>query len=180
MRIPTTVVAGCLTLTLVVGACSDDDTPVTAGDGAGTTEPDCEADCGDVVVTIPDRAPDLSGTITSVEPFVPVTEDCTPADELDRDDSVSSEDPPICTPEDNDVLGTILVEESPEDPSGGRKISYTVTTSTGIAGDGPDGTGIGSFDGLAEGQKADTWVAGGQCAESYPEQCGLEAVRVTG
>jgi hypothetical protein len=180
MRIPTTLAAGVLALSLLVGACSDDDSPVQAGDDPGTTEPDCDADCGDGVVTIPDGAPDLRGTITSVEPFVPVTEDCTPAGEVDPDGAVASDDPPICTPEDNDIVGTILVEETPLDRSGGRKISYTVTTTTAIAGEGADGTGIGSFDRLAEGQMADTWVLGDMCAESYPEQCGLEAIRITG
>ena len=115
----------------------------------------------------------MTGTITSVTPFVPVTEDCTPPEDLDPNGSVSNEDPPVCTPEDNDVVGTILVEEDPDDPQGGRKISYTVTTRTIFA-------DVDGFDGLAEGQVADTWVAGGVCAESYPEQCGLEAIRITG
>ena len=179
MRISSTLAATVLALTLVAGACNDE-TDVDAGDGANATEPECEADCGDVEVAIPARAPDLSGTITSVEPFVPVTEDCTSPEDLDPDAAVSSDDPPICTPEDNDVVGTVLVEEKPDDPSGGRKISYTVTSSTAIAGAGADGTGVGSFGSLAEGQTVDTWVAGDACAESYPEQCGLEAIRVTG
>ena len=77
MRITRTLTAGFLALALL-GACSDDDTPVTAGDdqdgrGAGDETPDATG--GEA----PTRAPDLAGTITSVEPFVPVTEDCTPA-----------------------------------------------------------------------------------------------------
>lgn len=71
-----------------------------------------------------------------------------------------------------DVLGTVVVEEVPHDASAGRKIAYTVTTDTVF--DGVDG-----FDDMAEGQAVDTWVAGDLCAESYPEQCSLEAVRVT-
>jgi hypothetical protein len=135
---------------------------------------DAEVDTGGTAPTeVPGRAVDLTGTITSVTPFVPVTEDCTPPEDLDPEGSVSDQDPPVCTPEDNDVVGTVLVEEDPDDPQGGRKISYTVTTTTTF--DGVDG-----FDDLAEGQVADTWVRGGMCAESYPEQCGLEAIRVTG
>ena len=112
---------------------------------------------------------------------MPITEDCTPPEDLDPDGAVSSDDPPICTPEDNDVVGTILVEEDPDDPEGGRKISYTVTTDSAITGETADGTKVGSFADLAEGQTVETWVAGdGACAESYPEQCGLEAIRVTG
>ena len=38
-----------------------------------------------------------------------------------------------------------------------------------------------TFDDLAEGQSVDSWVPEGEmCAESYPEQCTLEAIRVTG
>ena len=93
---------------------------------------------------------------------------------------MSSDDPPICTPEDNDVIGTVLVEEDADSPSEGRKISYTVTTDTKITGETADGTKVGVFEDFAEGQVVDTWVSGGMCAESYPEQCGLEAIRVTG
>jgi hypothetical protein len=53
-----------------------------------------------------------------------------------------------------------------------------VTTDTKITGT-ADGAGVGAFADLAEGQLADTW-ASGPCAESYPEQCTLEAIRVTG
>jgi hypothetical protein len=157
MRAPKALISGLLALVLVTAGCGDD-TDVGTGGGTSTT-------------AVPDREPDLVGTITSVTPFVPVTEDCTPPEDLDPDDPVSSDDPPVCTSEDNDVVGTILVEEDPDDPQGGRKISYTVTTDSVIVG--ADG-----FDGLTEGQVADTWVTGGMCAESYPEQCGLEAIQV--
>jgi hypothetical protein len=94
---------------------------------------------------------------------------------------VSSDDPPICTPAGNEVVGTILVEEDPDDPAGGRKVSFTVTAESAISGTTADGSAIGAFADLAEGQAVDTWIpADGACAESYPEQCGLEAVRVTG
>jgi hypothetical protein len=166
MRIPTTVAAGLVALALVTAGCGDDDTDVGTGDGggSGTTEP---------APTVPDSPADLVGTITSIEPFVPVTEDCTPPEDLDPDGAVSSEDPPVCTPEDNDVVGTILVEEQPDEPTGGRKISFTATTSTAY-------DGVGGFDDLAEGQRVETWIEGDMCAESYPEQCGLRAIAVTG
>ena len=161
LRVP---LIGFLSLALALTACGDDaveagGTTSTTGGGTGSAE-------------VPDRVADLVGTITSVTPFEPVTEDCTPAEDLDPDGAVSSDDPPICTPEDNDILGTILVEEQPDDPEAGRKISYTVTTASVLA-------GVDGFDALAEGQAVDTWVSGGVCAESYPEQCGLEALRVT-
>jgi hypothetical protein len=152
------ITAALVAAVLLLAGCGDD----AALDTGGTAPAE-----------VPGRAADMTGTITSVTPFVPVTEDCTPPEDLDPDGSVSNEDPPVCTPEDNDVVGTILVEEDPDDPQGGRMISYTVTTRTIFA-------DVDGFDGLAEGQVADTWVAGGVCAESYPEQCGLDAIRVTG
>jgi hypothetical protein len=39
---------------------------------------------------------------------------------------------------------------------------------------------VASFDDLAEGQQVRAWVSGDACAESYPEQCGLEVITVTG
>jgi hypothetical protein len=172
MRTTTALAASLLSLSLLAAGCGDDSVDTGAPDtttGAGSGIDEAPDGTG---VEMPDRAADLVGTITTVTPFVPVTEDCTPAEDVDPDGSVSSDDPPICTPEDNDVIGTILVEEDPDSPDSGRKISYTVTTATKI-------TGVGVFADFAEGQTADTWVTGGACAESYPEQCGLEAIRVT-
>lgn len=183
MQLTKALAASLVSLTLLTAACSDDETGVNAGndtdqgsgDGTGTgVAPDGSG------VQVPDRDPDLVGTITTITPFEPITEDCTPADGIDPDAAVSSDDPPVCTPEDNDVIGTILVEEDPDAPEGGRKVSYTVTTATKITGQTAEGTKVGVFADFAEGQTADTWVSGNACAESYPEQCGLEAIRVTG
>jgi hypothetical protein len=151
-----TITAVLVAVALLLAGCGDD-----ADVDTGGTAP----------AEVPGRAVDMTGTITSVTPFVPVTEDCVPAEDVDPDEPVSNQDPPVCTPKDNDVVGTILVEEDPDDPQGGRKISFTVTTDSVIV-------GVDGFDDLAEGQVADTWVAGGMCAESYPEQCGLEALQV--
>jgi hypothetical protein len=177
VRIPTTLAVASLALA-ALGACSDDDTPVTAGDEPGGTEPVCQpdADCDDVDL----GPPDLVGTITSIEPFVPVTEDCTPAEDLDPDEPVSSDDPPVCTPPDSDIVGTVLVEEDPDAASGGRKVSFTATRDTSFAGTAADGSDVLGFADLVEGQEVETWVAGDACAESYPEQCGLAALNVTG
>jgi len=167
--------AGCLSLVLLTAACSDGKTEVDAGaDGAGSgVAPDGTG------VEVPGRAPDLAGTITAITPFEPITEGCTPAEQADPDGVSSSDDPPVCTPESNDVIGTILVEEDPADPQGGRKISYTISTDTKITGETSDGTKVGVFADFVQGQVADTWTPG-PCAQSYPEQCGLEAIRVTG
>lgn len=171
MRPAKTLAASLLSLALLATACSDDDADVDAGDGTdqdggSSTAPDGSG------VEVPDRDPDLVGTITTVTPFTPVTQDCTPADEAEPDDdAVSSDDPPVCTPADSDVIGTVLVEEDPDNPESGRKVSYSVTTDTKI-------TGVGGFADFATGQTVDTWTTG-PCAESYPEQCGMEAIRVT-
>jgi len=169
---------GCLLSLSVLAACGDDPVgtgvPDTTQDGGSGTVPD------GVGRQLPDRPADLEGTITSVTPFVPITEDCVPLEDAPPDSSVSSDDPPYCTPEDNDALGSITVEELPGETTGGRKISYTVTAAATITGADKVGTEVRSFSALAVGQTGDTWVAGGVCAESYPEQCGLEAIRITG
>lgn len=168
MRSTTVTVAALLSVLMLTAGCGDDGSP------ADTSSDDAPDGTG---AEMPDRAPDLIGTITVVTPFEPVTEDCVPADEADPDGTTSNEDPPVCTPEDNDVVGTILVEGDLR-PEQGRKISFTVTTDTTITGAGSGG-GIETFADLAEGQLAETWAVGA-CAESYPEQCSLEAIRVTG
>jgi hypothetical protein len=168
MRVARSIAVVAVALTLLTAGCGDDD-EVDTGPGASSDEGGSSGAAG----TVPASTPDLVGEITTITPFVPVTEDCTPPEDLDPDDPVSSDDPPVCTPEDNDVVGQVLVEERPGIQEG-RKISYTVFTSTTFAGE------VRSFDDLAVGQAADTWVRGDVCAESYPEQCGLEAIRVTG
>ena len=175
MRIPTAV-AGALLCLALLGACSGSDTGVTAGDQAGEKPPDC-ADCGD----IDPGPPDLVGTITSIEPFQPIREGCTPAEDLDPDGTASSDDPAICTPADSDVVGTILVEELPGEGEGGRKVSFTATSESLFVGAAADGTDVQSFDDLAEGQRVRAWAPeDAACAESYPEQCALRAIDVTG
>jgi hypothetical protein len=151
------ITASLVVVGLLLAGCGDDDADV----GTGGTAP----------AAVPDRAADLVGTVASVTPFVPVTEDCVPAEDGDPDDPVSDQDPPVCTPADNDVVGTVLVEEQPGVQEG-RKISYTITKATAFG-------GVDGFADLADGQVADTWATG-PCAESYPEQCTLEAIRVTG
>jgi hypothetical protein len=166
MRSVTAVVAVLACVALAAGACGSDDADVSA-----TTQTTAST-----IVEVPDREPDLTGTITVITPFEPITEDCTPPADLDPDGAVSNDDPPVCTTDD-DVVGTILVEGDLA-PEQGRKISYTVTTDTVITGE-AGGVPVRTFDDLAEGQLADTWTPG-PCAESYPEQCTLEAIRVTG
>ena len=54
---------------------------------------------------------------------------------------MSSDDPPVCTPEDNDVVGTILVEEDPDgaERAAARSASRSPTDTT-ITGETADGT----------------------------------------
>jgi len=178
MTIARAAMATLLSCTLLTAAaCGDDDSNVQAGDsptdtsGGGTADqaPDGSG------ASIPDTPADIVGTITSVTPFEPITEDCTPAEDLDPDGSVSSEDPPVCTPADNDIVGTVLVEEQPGIEEG-NKISFTVTTSTALTGS--DTAPLGVFGDLAEGQTVEAWSTG-MCAESYPSQCEAVAIRRT-
>jgi hypothetical protein len=142
---------------LVAAACGDDDADVSTGDSPTDTT---------VQVTVPAAPADVIGTITSVTPFEPITQDCTPPEDLDPEGSVSSDDPPVCTPADNDIVGTVLVEEQPGVQEG-IKISFTVTSSTELTG---------AFADLAEGQIVEAWSTG-MCAESYPSQCEAVAIR---
>lgn len=177
MTIVRAAVATLLSCTLLTAAaCGDDDADVRAGDsptetsdGATTSAPSGSN------ATVPDTPADITGTITSVTPFEPVTEDCTPPEDLDPDGSVSSEDPPVCTPADNDMLGTVLVEEQPGTQEGG-KISFAVTTQTALTGS--DSAPLREFADLAEGQTVEAWSTG-ICAESYPSQCEAVAIRRT-
>lgn len=114
---------------------------------------------------------DLVGTITSVTPFTPV-EGCVPVEDVDPDAPISSDDPAVCAPTGADQpLGTALVEAAPRRDEG-RKISFTVTGDTRIIVDGR----LGDFDDLTVGWQVEAWVAGDVCDESYPEQCGAEAL----
>lgn len=164
MTTPRALLAGLLALGLLAAGCGDD-TDIRTGDDTTTTTSRHGGD-------LPDRPADIIGTVTAVAPFEPITEDCTPAEDLDPDGAISSHDPPVCTDEDSDVLGTLLVEERPGAQEG-RKVSFTVTTATVLS-----GPGVSRFVDLAEGQTVDAWSTG-LCAESYPEQCTAVAVRST-
>ncbi len=120
----------------------------------------------------------MTGTITSVEPFRPVTTNCTPPEDLDPASAVSSDDPPVCTDMDQAPLGTVLIEA---DPASGTldKIVFTV---------GPEAALFSSYTGLGEeeltqidfadlsvGRRAEVGFSG-QVAESYPGQATAESV----
>ncbi len=168
---------------LLLSAGCNDDSAVDAGDSPAPSSGDGDAigvapDGSDV--DLPDRPPDLRGTITAITPFEPVTEDCTATSTGSPDAAVSSGEPPPCSSADDVPIGTILVEEDPADPQGGRKVVFSVGTDAGITGETTDGTKVGVFADFVAGQVVEAWVSDGVCAESYPEQCGLEAVRVIG
>ena len=139
--------------------------------------------CGDAPGRPPTRQADLVGAITAVTPFEPVTEGCTPPEQLDPNGSVSSDDPPVCTDADSDIEGTILVEASRGEPVGGLgdKASLTIrrrTTAIWICGL-TDALVPGSFGDLVPGQAVSAWVDG-PVAESYPVQATASALAVVG
>jgi hypothetical protein len=118
----------------------------------------------------PAGAPYISGAVTSVTPFTPITEDCVDGSDLDPDGSVSSDDPPICSPDDG-PQGSILVEELPD----GNKASLTIAQTTGIWRETADGVEPAAFTDLAEGQTVAAWVSG-PVAESFPVQATADDV----
>ncbi len=147
-----------LALVLVVAACGDSD---DVGSGGGTTA--AAGGGGEPAAT-------FVGTITAVTALEPVTEDCIPAEELDPDGSVSSDDPPVCTDPATAPLGSILVEVEPG-VEGGEQIVFTILQHTELTSEGAE---IG-FDDLAVGAEA-TIGYSGQVAESYPGQATAESV----
>lgn len=167
MRTARALATGALAIALLA-ACGDD-ADVETGDDVTTSTTAAAAP------TLPERPADIIGTITAIAPFVPITEDCTPPEDLDPDGSVSSDDPPICTPDDNDVVGTVLVESQPGVQEG-EKISFTVTTATVLSD--AEGSALGGLAALETGQAVEAWSTG-MCAESYPEQCSAVAIRRT-
>lgn len=145
-------------LLVPLAACGDDD-----GDDVDSGAPD-----------VGEPAATFVGTITQVTAFEPVTEDCTPPEDLDPDGSVSSDDPPICTDPETAPLGSILVEVEPG-VDGGEKIVFTIRQDTALT---RAGEPIG-FDQLTEGAEA-TIGFNGQVAESYPGQATADEVEVAG
>ncbi|MGE3619989.1 MAG: hypothetical protein AB7L84_05955 [Acidimicrobiia bacterium] len=158
-RRPRPAAGGALALVLLggalLGACGDRD-----GGGTGAQVPDWPAQS-------------LRGIATSVEPFTPITEDCTPPEDLDPDGTVSSDDPPVCTDPDRAPLGSVLVEEEPG-ADRGEKISFRIGPDTELR----DGQGrtLG-FDDLVEGSLVEVDYSG-PVAESYPGQAGADSLTV--
>lgn len=145
-----------LVAALPLGACSDD-----GGDD-------------EVVFSDPPRAElaEYEGTITEVIGSEPIEGDCVPADDLDPDGSVSSDDPPICTDPATAPLGSILVA----DDEGGQVV-FTIRVDTSLADVRTTGDEIG-FDDLAAGQRVRIGFDG-QIAESFPGQASADFVEVT-
>jgi hypothetical protein len=147
----------------LLGACGDDDS-VEVGDGSGAP-PGL------------DGPPAYEGEITEITPFEPVTEDCVEPGDLAPDEPVSSDDPPICSDPDTDVLGTVLVEAQPGVWEG-EKISLRVDSAT-VLRRGSPGEDPLSFGDLAEGDSVSVWVSG-PVADSYPQQGRADAIVVQG
>jgi hypothetical protein len=157
------VVVSALGAMALLGACGDDDA-VDVGDGRAATP-------------ALDGPPAYEGEITEITPFEPVTEDCVEPGDLAPDEPVSSDDPPICSDPDTDLLGTVLVEAQPGVWEG-DKISLRVDAATVLRGDGPGEDPL-SFGDLAEGDSVSVWVSG-PVADSYPQQGRADAIVVQG
>ncbi|MDP9019954.1 MAG: YobA family protein [Actinomycetota bacterium] len=139
--------------------------------------------CGEGAVGArpPPGPPSITGTLTSVTPFVPRTEDCVEVGQRPPDAAVSRQDQPFCADVPPDVVGSVLVEEQPARPLGGPrppegdKAVVTVDTGSRILREAVDGYADGGFDDLEVGQVVDVWFSG-PVAESYPAQAGAAAL----
>jgi len=158
--------------TLLLAGCGDDSEQVDSAqkrpDTAGVADRD---------LAPPSEEPTVAGPVASAQAFQPVTEGCTPAEDLDPNGSVSSDDPPICTPADNKVVGTFLI--APETGEGEvDAASVTVDEDTVLlAGDGSGGWQAGRFEDLAAGTEVQVWIGEDTAmAESYPVQFTAETV----
>jgi hypothetical protein len=167
----TMTLAVLVAVTLLLAGCGDDTEKVDADQGGDRSD-----QVDEDRATPPQEEPTTTGPIASVQPFEPVTEDCTPAEELDPNGSVSSDDPPICTPVDNDVLGTFLIAPG----TGVGEVdaaSVTVDANTLLLiGDGSGGWEAGHFENLTPGTEVQVWAGGAAMAESYPVQFTAQAV----
>ncbi len=108
----------------------------------------------------------LTGTVVSVEPFTPVTEDCVPdAGSDEPHDSVSSDDPPRCTVGTAD-LGSVHINDEPGNRYGGLVAAVPPTAAILRATASGDYQPA-SFADLREGSRASLWP-GGPVAQSAP------------
>ena len=170
-RTLTMVLVVVVTATLMLAGCGDDTRQVDADKGGG------RSDQGDEdVATPPGEEPTITGPIASVQPFTPVTEDCTPAEDLDPNGSVSSDDPPICTPADADLLGSFLI--APKTGVGEvDAASVTIDKNTLLlVGHASGEWQAGSFGNLMPGTEVQVWAGGAAMADSYPVQFTAQAV----
>ena len=154
------LIAG-LILALAVGAggCASPDAAVGGGGGARDAP-------GDVVP--PDGEPYVTGPVLSVSRNKPVTEDCVDPDpEADPEDSVSSDDPPVCDPNPT-TLGSIGLAD----------IVARVERTVPIVREGRDGEYEPiALDAIAKGDMVAIWISG-PIAESYPAQGAADFVVV--
>jgi hypothetical protein len=125
----------------------------------------------------PESQPTLTGEITDVVPFEPVTEDCVQPGTADPDAPVSSDDSPFCSDPEAAPLGTVLVEEDPSAASGDTKISFTVDRDTLLLAERSGTHDPLSFGDLDTGMAVAAW-ADGAIAESYPAQARAAAIVV--
>jgi hypothetical protein len=129
----------------------------------------------------PPGPPGITGTLTSVTPFVPRTEDCVQPGDRPADAPVSSDDQLSCTDPGTELVGSVLVEEHPDRrldgaglPPGDKAVVSIEGGSQVIRADG-EGYAEATFGDLRVGQVVEVWFTG-PVAESYPVQAGTKAV----
>ncbi len=129
----------------------------------------CSTPNAEVGAKLPDEDPSITGTITRIEPARGAGQAGGALPAGDPDQPVSSDDPPAAGGTRRGILGTVLIEENPNEPSGSDKASTTVNKDTRILKQDGEKVVNAAFDDLKGGQRAQVWFTG-PVAESYPVQ----------
>jgi hypothetical protein len=147
-------------LAVTTAGCAQPDVSLGSGDGNGGA-------AGGTVPQLPDEDPFLKGEVVAVNATEPVTTDCVSEADLDRDGTVSSDDPPICNPNPH-TFGSIHVRG--DNATGESEIVATVGKDVPIVRrDAAGNLEPAAFEDISKGDTATLWITG-PVMESFPVQ----------
>ena len=124
-----------------------------------------------LINTVPDTEANIRGTITKVQKFAAPSNNRSSAlpKPISPNQSVSSDNPQVGIGVPQDSIGSILIEEKPEERWGSDKVNVTIKHSTKIFSQHGQSLSPVAFGALSTGQDVKAWF-NGPVAESYPAQ----------